>query len=161
MKSHHNYDQNISKYAPPNLLEIVDKLFLYAYYVLFAGMQQSLDEHHEICQCFNLFVNMIIININVTLVCIPFVFNSLVVQYYACQDYVFHGTHVSITRWTIYNCKMRFEHTKCSLHILSYRFFDILQITFFFVALGWSLLMWPNQNKCHLQDSTPYCVWFH
>ena len=98
MKFHHNYDQNISKYAPPNLLEIVDKLFLYAYYVLFAGMQQSLDEHHEICQCFNLFVNMIIININVTLVCIPFVFNNLVVQYYACQDYVFHGTHVSITR---------------------------------------------------------------
>ena len=70
----------------------------------------------------NVFVNMIIININGTILSMSFIFNNHIMQYNAWQYYVLHGTHLPITRWTTYNCEMRFKHTKCSLHILSCHF---------------------------------------
>ena len=118
-KFHYCCDCNVLKYAPLSLFEIVGEFFFMhnaSCLQVCSKVRRSTPKYFNIS---NVIIYMIIINIDITIERILFIFDYHVIQYNACQYYIFRCIHVPGMRWTTYNFELRFEHTKCSFHILS------------------------------------------
>lgn len=59
-----------------------------------------------------------VIIIQITIICVSFVFNNRVMRYNACIYYMLNCVRVSSTSQTTHNYELRLKHFKCSFHIL-------------------------------------------